>query len=138
MTRSLVLLVFFTSLLFLQNEVSAQSSEAATSVDTGDGERKPFSYLSATKDNSEKKSKKKFQLFARSGKKNKGSLSWELDQQVLEYEKRMKAVARQNKKDARLARRPQYSDPTYFGHKRKPKKRKPGKRKLCKECLIVH
>ncbi len=35
-------------------------------------------------------------------------------------------------------KKPQYSDPMYFGHKKKPKKRKRGKRKLCKECGIVH
>jgi len=35
-------------------------------------------------------------------------------------------------------KKPQYSDPTYFGHKKKPKKRPPGKKKFCKECGIYH
>ncbi|MCS7005081.1 MAG: hypothetical protein NZM38_07120 [Cytophagales bacterium] len=34
--------------------------------------------------------------------------------------------------------KPQYKDPTYFGHKRKPKKRPPGKQKYCKECGMKH
>ena len=42
------------------------------------------------------------------------------------------------KKEERIASRPQYTNQTYFGHKKKPKKRKRGKRKFCKECGIVH
>jgi hypothetical protein len=42
------------------------------------------------------------------------------------------------RKQDRLARKPQYNDPTYFGHKRPPKKRPLGKRKFCKECGIRH
>jgi hypothetical protein len=34
--------------------------------------------------------------------------------------------------------KPQYKDPLYFGHKRKPKKRPPGKQKFCKECGMKH
>ena len=55
-----------------------------------------------------------------------------------DFEKRMEKVAKQKRKDARKMRKPQYSDPMYFGHKRKPKIRKPGKRKYCKECGMVH
>lgn len=42
------------------------------------------------------------------------------------------------KKQERTSSRPQYTDQSYFGHKKKPKKRKRGKRKFCKECGIVH
>ncbi|MDW7690978.1 hypothetical protein R9C00_20515 [Flammeovirgaceae bacterium SG7u.111] len=45
---------------------------------------------------------------------------------------------RQMRKEARLAKKPQYNDAMYFGHKKKPKKRPPGKRKMCKECGMVH
>lgn len=55
-----------------------------------------------------------------------------------EFEKRMKKVAEEYRKKQRKMEKPQYSDPTYFGHKRKPKIRPVGKRKLCKECGIVH
>lgn len=41
-------------------------------------------------------------------------------------------------KQSKNAKKPQYSNPAYFGHKKKPKKRKRGKRKFCKECGIVH
>lgn len=61
-----------------------------------------------------------------------------LDQKIVEFEERMKRNAKEDRKEARIMKKPQYSDPAYFGHKRKPKKRKSGKRKLCKECGIVH
>lgn len=57
---------------------------------------------------------------------------------VKEYEERMEANAKRYKKEAKMAEKPQYSDPSYFGHKKKPKKRPVGKRKFCKECGIVH
>ncbi len=60
------------------------------------------------------------------------------DDLVKEFEDRMEANAKRRKKEAKLAEKPQYSDPSYFGHKKKPKKRPVGKRKLCKECGIVH
>jgi hypothetical protein len=60
------------------------------------------------------------------------------DNLIVEYEKRMKDNAHKYKVMARKMRKPQYSDPSYFGHKRKPKKRPVGKRKYCKECEIVH
>ena len=60
------------------------------------------------------------------------------DNLIVEYEKRMKANAKKYEVMARKMKKPQYSDPSYFGHKRKPKKRAVGKRKFCKECEIVH
>ena len=48
------------------------------------------------------------------------------------------AKRKKYKKQERTASRPQYTDQSYFGHKKKPKKRKKGKRKFCKECGIVH
>lgn len=55
-----------------------------------------------------------------------------------EHEARMKAVVKSHRKAEKEAMKPQYSDPSYFGHKRKPKKRLPGKMKFCKECEIRH
>ena len=60
------------------------------------------------------------------------------DNLIVEYEKRMKTNVHKHKVLARKMKKPQYSDPSYFGHKRKPKKRAVGKRKFCKECEIVH
>ncbi len=68
----------------------------------------------------------------------KGSFAWQLEQKQKEYRQRMIANAKKHTKEARLMQKPQYADPTYFGHKRKPKKRPAGKRRLCKECGIVH
>ena len=76
--------------------------------------------------------------FGRIGKKKNTGLNAQFDRQMVEYQERMKQNAKRYRKEARNLSKPQYTDPSYFGHKRKPKKRKPGKRKLCKECKIVH
>jgi hypothetical protein len=60
------------------------------------------------------------------------------DRLVEEYHQRMEANAKRYKKMAKDMEKPQYSDPSYFGHKKKPKKRPVGKRKFCQECGIVH
>lgn len=60
------------------------------------------------------------------------------EQKIKEFEERMEANAKKYKKNLKKSQKPQYSDPSYFGHKRKPKIRKVGKRKFCKECGIVH
>jgi hypothetical protein len=57
---------------------------------------------------------------------------------VQEYQQRMKKNAKKYNKIERQKDKPQYSDPMYFGHKRKPKKRPVGKRKFCKVCGIEH
>lgn len=69
--------------------------------------------------------------------KKKKKLAWG-DQLVVEYQERMSQNAKDAKKKARKMKKPQYSDPTYFGHKRKPKKRSPDKMKFCEECGIRH
>jgi hypothetical protein len=71
-------------------------------------------------------------------KKAKYSISKNFDKKIEEYEKRMVVNAKKNKKIAKEMEKPQYSDPTYFGHKKKPKKRPQGKKKFCKECGIYH
>jgi hypothetical protein len=60
------------------------------------------------------------------------------DEEVVQFRKRMKKVARKKRKEERMALKPQYSDPLYFGHKRPPRKRKNGKKKFCKECGMTH
>ncbi|MCG8387602.1 MAG: hypothetical protein MJA30_18780 [Cytophagales bacterium] len=79
----------------------------------------------------QKKSKKKKTSFSSMFNKR-------MDGKIKEYEKRMQANAKMDKKAARQMQKPQYSDPSYFGHKKKPKKRPVGKRKFCKVCGIVH
>ena len=71
-------------------------------------------------------------------KSTKHSISKDFDKKVDEYEKRMIANAKKNEKVAKEMEKPQYSDPSYFGHKKKPKKRPPGKKKFCKECQMSH
>ena len=51
---------------------------------------------------------------------------------------RMEQVAKDNRKAEKELQKPQYSDPSYFGHKKPPKRRPAGKIKYCKECGIRH
>ncbi|SDL98165.1 hypothetical protein SAMN05421823_109195 [Catalinimonas alkaloidigena] len=67
-----------------------------------------------------------------------GNYRKELAKLRKENEKRVAKAMKEKKKDLRRSSRPQFSDASYFGHKRPPKKRKPGKKKFCKECGIVH
>jgi hypothetical protein len=55
-----------------------------------------------------------------------------------DFDNRMKAAVKANNKAEKEMLKPQYSDFTYFGHKRPPKKRPPGKMKFCKVCEIRH
>jgi flagellar basal body L-ring protein FlgH len=73
-----------------------------------------------------------FGLFKKKRKLNYG------DQLIAEYEERMKQNVKEKRKQAKEMEKPQYSDWTYFGHKRKPKKRSPDKMKYCDECGIRH
>ncbi len=73
------------------------------------------------------------------GKKSaKSVFNKKMDRKIEEFDKRMAANAKADRKERRLMSKPQYSDPSYFGHKRKPKKREVGKRKFCKECSLWH
>jgi hypothetical protein len=55
-----------------------------------------------------------------------------------EYYERVEAFAKTRRRNEKMMMTPQYSNPTYFGHKRPPKKRPPHKMKFCKECGIRH
>jgi len=55
-----------------------------------------------------------------------------------EFEQRMQARAKTNRRNEKLLMTPQYSNPLYFGHKRAPKKHSYKKIKFCKECGIRH
>ncbi|MDA0197026.1 MAG: hypothetical protein O2887_18805 [Bacteroidetes bacterium] len=57
---------------------------------------------------------------------------------VKEYEGRMEENAVKQQKLAKESMKPQYSDPSYFGHKKAPKKNKRGEKKVCKECGMLH
>ena len=54
------------------------------------------------------------------------------------YFKRMEELQKTRRKNEKMMDKPQYSDPSYFGHKRPPKKRPPHKMKFCKECGLRH
>jgi hypothetical protein len=62
----------------------------------------------------------------------------QLDDKVDQFYQRLEDNAKRKRKIERKMKHPQYSDFSYFGHKRKPKIRPVGKRKFCKECGIVH
>lgn len=119
--RLIVLLVLITcSISFAQSEKKKSKQKNDTQeIDRG-----------ATYSVESSKAKKK--------KKTKYSISKDFDNKVEEYEKRMVTNARRNEKIAKKMEKPQYSDPSYFGHKKKPKKRPQGKKKFCKECQMFH
>ena len=110
--------------IFFGSTAMAQNSVDIKSVDSNQLEVKSTYSKSKVKSKSKPKSKHRYDDY--------------YDKKIGEYEDRMKSNVKKYKKQARLMKKPQYSDPSYFGHKRKPKKRAPGKRKLCKECEIVH
>lgn len=103
-------------------ENSIQKDNSFSPVEEG-------SAVVAPNKNSKKKKKKK---------SSQAQYEITMEQKVLEFEERMEANAKAYKKQQKEMQKPQYSDPSYFGHKRKPKIRKVGKRKFCKECGIVH
>lgn len=112
--KLLIILILIGSLSFAQNSVQLTSIESNSPL-----------------------VKKSF-IKSQKAKKTAHPYDFYFDQKIKEYEQRMEANVKKYKKMARLMKKPQYSDPSYFGHKRKPKKRGPGKRKFCKECEIVH
>lgn len=71
----------------------------------------------------------------KSGSGSKGGLKYKAAPTKNEF---LEARLKEKAKMAKDMKKPQYSDKSYFGHKRPPKKNKTGKRKLCKECGIVH
>lgn len=58
--------------------------------------------------------------------------------EVEEFRERVSESYRKRARAEKKADKPQFKDPTYFGHKKPPKKRPPGKQKFCKECGMKH
>ena len=58
--------------------------------------------------------------------------------EVAEFRARLQKVYKQKAKEEKLSNKKKYKDPSYFGHKKKPKKRPVGKQKFCKVCRIKH
>lgn len=114
--RFLILFLFGLSLLAVSTESYGQTSR--------ESETKPIPPSQQTFSKKKKASKKSY-------KKN-------FDQGIKDYEDLMKANKKKYKKMEKGMEKPQYSDPTYFGHKKPPKKRSKDKRKFCKECGIIH
>lgn len=71
-------------------------------------------------------------------KASKGKDSFVIYDAEKRFYDRLEEVAKAKRKAEKEMMKPQYSDPSYFGHKRPPKKNKPGKMKYCKECGIRH
>ncbi len=59
-------------------------------------------------------------------------------EETRDFERRMKKTVRRKAKLEKESMQARYQDPTYFGHKKPPKKRKNGKKKFCKECGLWH
>ncbi|WP_237390304.1 hypothetical protein [Fulvivirga sediminis] len=128
MSRILLLFSFFTiGIIFTSQAQTDKKSSRGNSFEPY-AENAKAGTSSVKQKRHSKKSKQSFRSRFRKDLETKKEEFYEL----------MEANAKRNKKMAKEMKKPQYSDPSYFGHKKKPKKRKPGKRKLCKECGIVH
>lgn len=55
-----------------------------------------------------------------------------------EFYKRVEIAARDKQRILKKLSKPQFSDPSYFGHKKKPKRRSSHRMKFCHECHIRH
>ncbi len=121
MKTKLTILLFIITCTFAYAQSSGKNSRNNKEVPDFD--------KGATNYNQNKKVKKK---------NTKYSYSNRFDKKIEEYEERMENNAKKYKKMAKEMKKPQYSDPTHFGHKKKPKKRPPGKKKFCKECGMYH
>ncbi|MEO9485337.1 MAG: hypothetical protein ABJG47_17900 [Ekhidna sp.] len=85
-----------------------------------------------------KKEKKSFLSFLKKKDKKPNPFYSTKEEEVTAFRKKMKAVSKKKAKEEKLAKKPEYSDPSYFGHKRPPKKRPVGKQKFCKVCKMKH
>jgi hypothetical protein len=54
------------------------------------------------------------------------------------YYERRAEVEKAKRKIEKQMMKPQFSDPSYFGHRKLPKKHKPKKMRFCRECGIRH
>lgn len=102
-----------------------------------------FSFFSCQKQTVSSTSKfgangQQIQAPAAKKKSTKGGSSFTYGTAVEEYEKRAKEVAKAKRKKNKDMKKPQYSNPTYFGHKKPPIKNPPGKKKYCEECGMWH
>ena len=68
---------------------------------------------------------------------SKADVRLRYDKAIKAYEKSLRKDAKERRKMLKKYDKPRYKDPTYFGHKRKPKIRPKNKRKLCK-CGVYH
>jgi hypothetical protein len=55
-----------------------------------------------------------------------------------EFYERVEKAAKEKQRLMRKLAKSQYSDPSYFGHKKKPKRRPAHKMRFCDECHIRH
>ena len=115
-----IALLFFSFVGYAQNTRETGSDEKVSS------EADRYTTYSTNQKKYRKKSKKSDQSLG------------VYDQKIREFEARMEAAVKSKRIAAREMKKPQYSDPSYFGHKKKPKKRPPDKKKYCKECGLYH
>lgn len=118
--RILFLLIFFVGVIFASNGQSTKDVNAS---------------LAPAPHYQTKKTSKSLLKIGKSRKSTKNITGIE---ETKDFEKRMKKTVRQNYKEEKEARKERYTDHTYFGHKKPPKKRPNGKKKFCKECGLTH
>lgn len=132
------ILVFLIALLavnaFAQSRKNSQRTDPAPSRERSTSLHPYYPQEEYSRQSTKKKKKTKTRAFG-PGKKPPGLGNFETPE---EYRRRMEQTVKEKRKLERLLKKPQYSNPLYFGHKRPPKKRPPGKMKYCKECGLRH
>ncbi len=122
MLKGLFTFLFFTLLVSV---VSAQSTRDVNRNRTVAPGAQPIPQYESVQRQS-----KQSGFFARAFKKEQT--------EVEQFRTNMKKIAKERRKAARLADKPEYNNPIYFGHKKPPIKRPPGKQRFCKECGMKH
>jgi uncharacterized protein HemX len=119
----LVLLIGFTTVAFAQSKKKRQAEPVPAS-------QQPSSLSPNTPQQAQQSIKTKPK-----SKSPKLQVRYDAERQ---YYMRAKQVSKDRIKAEEEMKKPQYSDPMYFGHKKPPKKRPAGKTKYCKECGLKH
>jgi hypothetical protein len=122
--RSLSMLLKIRILLLFVVFASAMPSIAQSTRDVDAPKPPPPQYQAY------KKNKKTFKIFKKIFSRDKS--------EVEEFRERVTASYKQTAKERRKSDKPKFKDPTYFGHRKPPRKRPPGKQKFCKECGLKH
>lgn len=123
-----LLFILFFSFTAAQAQTSGKKKKESSRENWDSPTRNPEEIFKSPERSRSQKTKTR-----RGNKRNKP-----VDVTMVKYEQQKKENAKKYAKMEKEMKKPQNSDPSYFGHKKKPKKRPLKKRKFCHECGITH